>query len=161
MCPSRLHEPRRIKGLTCVSKLHKDLDFVFTQDPESRSVINCHLNSRSPFYKEPWVFKFWFYFWFVFHYFLNLLMFQRPWGKWESPERVSGFEFWNSTIQKFILMFTKTMARGHFGQWSVLYKGWSLSPVRVCQSSPFTPSLLPLFSFFFPLYQHVVACDTS
>ena len=132
------------KGLSWASKLQKNLEFVFIQDPKSHSLINQHLNSRSPFQREPWVFKFWFYFWFVFHYFLKLLMFQRQWGKWGSPGRVSGFEFWNSAIQKLILLFTKTMSRGHFGHCSILYKGWSSGSERVCCSSL---SPLPHFPF--------------
>lgn len=135
---------KKNEGLNWVSKQQNDLDFVFTQDSESRSVIKWHLNSRSLFNKEPWVFKFWFYFWFVFHYFLKLLMFQRQCGKWESPERVSGFEFWNSTIQKFIFMFTKQCHGVTLANEVCCIRAGSLGPVRVCQSSI---SPLPYFRF--------------
>lgn len=151
---------KKDKRLNWASKLQKNLAFVFIWDPKSHSLINQHLNSRSPFHREPWVFRFWFYFWFVFHYFLKLLMFQRQWGKWGSPGRVSGFEFWNSAIQKFTLLFTETVA-GSLWPLEHLVQGLELGFCVCSLQQPFTPSTLFFFPFFFPLHQHVVACDTS
>lgn len=140
---------KKDKGLNWASKVQKNLEFVFTRDPKSHSLINQHLNSRSPFQREPWVFKFWFYFWFVFHYFLKLLMFQRQWGKWGSPGRVSGFEFWNSAVQKLILLFTKTMSRGHFGHWSICTRTGA-RVLSVFAAAAFHPFHTFLFPFRFP-----------
>lgn len=163
MSPWQVYGPRWIKDSTRALNYKKTWS-LFSHKILDPSVVNWHLNSRSPFHKDHWVSSADFISDLFFIISWSYWCFRGSGGKWESPGRVSAFEFRNSTIQRFILMFTKTMSQGHFGQWGALCEGWSLRSVHICPSSllPLPPSLSLFLSLFFPpLYQHVVACDTS
>lgn len=146
--------------LNWASKLQKDLEFVFTRDPESCSVVNWHLNSRSPFHRQPWVFKFWF---------ISDLFFSISWsyrcfrGSGGTEKTLGEFQALNFGTQPFRSSYSCSRKQCHRvtlanGAFCTRARAWVLC---VFAEAAFHPIHTCLFLFFFPLYQHVVARDTS